>query len=74
MFVNDSDTISKANLEIEKNNQKFVSNFIKNSAERHVVEENEPMLDKIIVDFSIDYGKTVVASSMKDIVKFIKNS
>jgi hypothetical protein len=74
MFVNNSETIAKANLEVEKNNQKFVSNFLKKSAQRHVVEENEPMLDKIISDFSIDYGKTVVASSMKDIVKFVKNS
>lgn len=74
MFVNDQETLLKARKRLEVINDKFVANFIKETSERHVPEENEPLMDEFTNNFHTIYGNQVVGKSMKDIIKFVKES
>ena len=73
MVLNNQDEILKAQKKVEKLNGKFIKNAIKKKNERHVKEENEPVLDDIINDFQSNYAKKVVGQSMTDIVNFLKD-
>lgn len=72
MILDSEENIEKAQKKVEKMNQKFVENATKKTAQRHVKEKNEPMLDDFIDNFREDYAKHVVGDSMKEIVKMIK--
>jgi len=73
MALDKIENIEKAQKQVEKLNEKFVKNAIKKKNERHVKEENEPVLDVFLDNFRTDYAKTVVGKSMKEIVKFLKD-
>lgn len=64
--------ISKAKKEAEILNAKLVDKYVKDTSERHVVEENEPLMDDFIDNFHQQYGDKVVGKSMKEIIKIIK--
>lgn len=74
MILNTQENIEKAQKQVEKLNQKFVDNAIKDKQQRHVKEKNEPVLDDFIDNFRTEYAKTVVGDSMKEIVKMIKDN
>lgn len=73
MILNSLENIEKAQKKVEKLNAKFVSNFKENAAQRHVKEQNEPVLDQISNNFQLSYANEVVGKSMKEIVKELKN-
>lgn len=74
MVLNSYEEIQKAQKQVEIFNGKFVKNAIKQKEQRHVKEENEPVLDEIINDFQNSYAKKVVGKSMSDILKFLKDN
>jgi hypothetical protein len=72
-MLNNRENIEKAQKKVEKINSNFVGSFLLHNQNRHVLEQNEPVLDSIIDDFSESYSKTVVSNSFKEIIKIIKN-
>lgn len=73
MILNTIENIEKAQKKVEKLNGKFIKDSIKKTQQRHVKEENEPLLDMFIEDFRNSYAKNVVGNSMVEIVKIIKD-
>ncbi len=74
MALINQDEIQKAQKKVEKLNAKFIKKSAEKKAQRHVKEENEPVLDDIIQNFQESYAKQVVGKSMTDIVNFLKDS
>ena len=74
MILNSQEEILKAQKTQEKINDKFVQNSIKKKEQRHVKEENEPLLDDFLQNFRESYAKKVVGDSMKEVVKEIKKN
>ena len=71
MALNSTDKIQKAQKLVEQINQKSLSKYIKSKNQRHVKEQNEPVLDSIIEKFTNSYAENVVADSMLKIYKEI---
>lgn len=74
MELSNYEEIQKAQKQVEIFNGKFVKNAIKQKEQRHVKEENEPVLDEIMEEFQSNYAKKVVGKSMTDILKFLKDN
>jgi hypothetical protein len=74
MELSNYEEIQKAQKQVEIFNGKFVKNAIKQKEQRHVKEENEPVLDEIMSEFQSNYAKKVVGKSMTDILKFLKEN
>lgn len=72
MSLHDLESIEKAQKGVEKMNGKFVSKFISDAVERHVKEENEPMLDKFINDLQVSYAIETVGKSMREVYQLLK--
>lgn len=58
---------------IVKQNYAILNNIIKAKAQRHVKEENEPILDEIINNFNSSYAKIVASQSSIEILKFVRD-
>jgi hypothetical protein len=73
MILNSRENIEKAQKNVELFNAKFVSKYINETNNRHVKEENEPLLDDFIYSFHSKYAKDVVGKTMTELVKFLKD-
>lgn len=72
-MLDNRENIEKAQKKVEKSNAKFLSAFISYNQQRHVKEQNEPVLDSIIDNFQESYSKIVVTNTIKTIKKMIND-
>ena len=73
MILNTQENIEKAQKKVEKLNASFINRYVNETNNRHVKEENEPLLDNLIDSFNSKYAKEVVGKSMTELLKFLKD-
>lgn len=65
--------LEETNKIVFSQNQIILSEITKANSNRHVEEENEPVMKDIINNFNIGYAKTVASKSMLEIINFLKD-
>lgn len=61
------------NKEIVRQNYKILLSLKKVKDNRHVKEENEPLMQTFIDDFNLNYAKNVASKSTIEILKMLKD-